>query len=94
MGSSSSSSSSWLVYIGLGAASEWRDELPPSREQRERVNFRSASEANSSRTIIGQHEQLGDGLVKPNEILTELAPPMINISATLGESTWHLNLEQ
>jgi hypothetical protein len=32
--------------------------------------------------------------MKPNEILTEVAPPLINISAALGENTWHLNLEQ
>jgi hypothetical protein len=32
--------------------------------------------------------------VKPNEILTELASPIINSSAALRENTWHLNLEQ
>jgi hypothetical protein len=36
--------------------------------------------------MIGQHEQLGDGLVKLNEILTEFAPPMSNILAVLGEN--------
>jgi hypothetical protein len=44
VGSSSSPSSSQLVDIGLGAASEGRDEFPLSREQRERVNFRNAPE--------------------------------------------------
>jgi hypothetical protein len=32
--------------------------------------------------------------VKPNEIVTEFAPPMINISAALGQNTWHHNLER
>jgi hypothetical protein len=32
--------------------------------------------------------------VKQNEIIIEFAPPMINISAALGENTWHLNLER
>ena len=32
--------------------------------------------------------------MKPNEILTGVAPPMINISVALGENTWHLNLER
>jgi hypothetical protein len=44
--------------------------------------------------MIGQHEQLGDGLVKLNEILTDFAPPIINTSAALRENNWHLNLER
>jgi hypothetical protein len=49
---------------------------------------------NSSCTTIRRHEQLGDGLVKPNETLTKFAPRMINISAALEENTWYLNLER
>jgi hypothetical protein len=41
-----------------------------------------------------QHKQLGDGLVQLNEILTEVAPPTINIQQQFGEGAGHFNLEQ
>jgi hypothetical protein len=41
-----------------------------------------------------QHKQLDDGLVKQNEILTEVAPPMINTLQQLGDGACHSNLEQ
>jgi hypothetical protein len=41
-----------------------------------------------------QHKQLGDGLANLNEILTVVAPPMINIQQQFGEGAGHFNLEQ
>jgi hypothetical protein len=92
--SSSSPSFSRSVGIGLGAVSEWRDELPRHVNGVSESTSGVRSRPNSSCITIGQYKKLGDGLVKPNEILTEVAPPLINISAALGENTWHLNLEQ
>jgi hypothetical protein len=41
-----------------------------------------------------QHKQLGDGLANLNEILTVVAPPMINIQQQFGEGAGYFNLEQ
>ena len=70
------------------------DALVLARErERERVTLRRVFAAQFM-LAQQQQEQLGDGLVKLNEILTEFAPPIINTSAALRENTWHLNLEQ
>jgi hypothetical protein len=90
--SSSSSSSSCSIDIRLGVALE-RDELSPSHDRWERVTFRNTPAA---QLIVHnkQHKQLDDGLVKQNEILTEVAPPMINTLQQLGDGACHSNLEQ
>jgi hypothetical protein len=54
--SSSSSSSSCFVDIGLGVASEWRVELTLSHEGREWVTFRNTSAAQ----LMVHNKQLGE----------------------------------
>jgi hypothetical protein len=75
----------------LGVASEWRDELPPYREQWERATFRNTPAAQLM-VHNKQQKQHGDKLVKLNEILNEVAPPMRNIQQQFGEGAGHFNL--
>jgi hypothetical protein len=77
----------------LGVASEWRDELPPYREQWERATFRNTPAAQLM-VHKKQQKQHGDKLVKLNEILNEVAPPMRNIQQQFGEGAGHFKFEQ
>jgi hypothetical protein len=88
MGSSSSPTSSWPVNIGPVQLRNDETSSPRRVNGVSESTFEMCRRPNSSCTTIRRHEQLDDGLVKPNEILTEFAPPIIqhHLERVLGTS--------